>query len=118
MKSLSSFLKIHLHRPFVDMRKQASGLAELAEEVKLCNPLSGEVFVFCNKRRNLLKAIYWDRNGFAMWSKRLDQDKFPWPRKATEENLELTEEQMTWLLDGIEYWKIERHKELKYKAVL
>ncbi|MFK7873969.1 MAG: IS66 family insertion sequence element accessory protein TnpB [Oligoflexales bacterium] len=60
MKPLISFLKLHLYRPFVDMRKQASGLAELTEEVKLCHPLSCEVFIFCNKRRSLLKAIYWD----------------------------------------------------------
>lgn len=50
-----------------DMRKQVNGLAIIAEEQMELNPLSGAVFVFCNRQRRIIKALYWDGTGFALW---------------------------------------------------
>ena len=58
--------------------------------------------------------MYWDRNGFCMWMKRLEQDKFPWPRNKDEVK-EITRKQLKMLLDGIDFF--EAHKKLSYKTV-
>ena len=75
---------------------------------------SGNVYLFCNRERKLLKAIYWDRTGFWLCQKRLEKDKFPWP-KTSEEAMELSSEELMMLLNGIDFFKA--HKELIYKKV-
>ena len=60
-------IKIYLRPGFTDMRKQANGLSVFVEEELELDPLSGNLFLFCNKRRNILKVLYWDRNGFCSW---------------------------------------------------
>ena len=54
---------------------------------------AGNLFLFCNKHRRILKIIYWDKNGFCLWLKRLEKDKFPWPTNSTEA-AEITGEQL------------------------
>ena len=72
-----------LIRPGVtDMRKQINGLSMIASEQMDKDPLSGALFLFCNRHRRILKAIYWDATGFAMWMKKLEQDRYPWPQTA------------------------------------
>ena len=56
--------------------------------------------MFCNKGRDKLKILYWDRTGFALWYKRLEKDKFKWPKKTQETTLSLSEQQLHWLLSG------------------
>lgn len=63
---------------FTDMRKQCYSLASLAEESGE-DPTSGDVFVFCGKTKTTIKILYWRKNGFCLWSKRLEEDRFPWP---------------------------------------
>jgi transposase len=92
-----------------DMRKQINGLSILIEEEIEQELFGGNLFLFCNKKRNRLKVLYWDRNGFCLWLKRLEQDKFPWPMKE-EEVLEITREQLVMLLDGINFFN--KHKKL------
>ncbi len=84
MKAVGQFQSIWLYRPFVDMRKQIAGLSEVVQTEMKLDPFKPGLFVFCNRRRDLLKCIYWDASGFAMWVKKLDQDKFPWPKKAND----------------------------------
>ena len=60
------------------MRKHMNGLAILAHEVLQVDPLSGSLFVFINRSRNKLKLLIWERNGFIIWYKRLERDKFHW----------------------------------------
>lgn len=100
-------------RPGVtDMRKQINGLSILAEEEMNKPSMSGSLFLFCNRDRKLIKCIYWDRNGFCMWVKRLEKDRFPWP-KTEEAVREISYEQLRLLLSGIDFWNA--HKEIKYK---
>ena len=65
-----------------DMRKQINGLSIVVAEELAMDPLDGSLFLFCNKQRRILKVIYWDRNGFCLWLKKLEKDKFPWPAKV------------------------------------
>jgi len=66
---------VYLHREPVDFRKSINGLSVIVESEMALSPLSGALFVFCNKKRDKLKLLYWDRTGFALWYKRLEQEK-------------------------------------------
>lgn len=98
-----------------DMRKQINGLSILVQEQLEKDPFSGHLFLFCNRSRRLLKAIYWDRNGFCLWLKRLEKDKFPWPVNEKEAR-EIDFEQFKMLLEGIDFWSA--HKELFFSTVI
>ena len=107
-------VEIYVKAGSTDMRKQINGLSIQVQEIMEKDPFSGSLFMFCNKQRRILKMIYWDRNGFWLFLKRLEKDKFPWPQTGKEAQ-EITREQFEMLLDGIDFWKA--HKSLKYTKV-
>lgn len=107
---------VYLHRAPVDMRKQMDGLAILAQEVIRQDPTSGALFAFINQRRNKLKLLVWERNGFIVWYKRLERDKFHWPRGSDEAVITLTGEQLNWLLDGYDVWRMKGHEALRFSV--
>lgn len=72
--------KIYLHKQPVDFRKSINGLSLLVEHEMQQSPFSGALFVFCNQQRTRLKVLYWGQTGFCLWYKRLEKDKFRWPR--------------------------------------
>ena len=92
--------EVYLCNQFVDFRKSINGLAAIVEAELELSVLSGAVFVFCNKSRDKLKLLYWVHTGFALWYKRLDKDKFKWPKKLNAQTMMLTEQQLHWLLSG------------------
>lgn len=108
---------VYLHRLPVDFRKSINGLSVIVEQAMGLSPLSGAVFVFCNRKRDKLKVLYWDKSGFALWYKRLEEQKFPWPRAWPDEVIELTEQQFHWLLSGIDITRLRPHKTLHYQHV-
>jgi transposase len=112
-----SITTVYLHRAPIDMRRQIDGLAALVAGVMQQNPLSGSLFVFINKRRDKLKILMWERNGFVVWYKRLEQEKFQWPVRSSEEIVILTGEQLNWLLDGYDVWRMKPHKILNYAHI-
>lgn len=105
---------IYLHRDPVDFRKSINGLSVIVEEDMALSACSGAIFVFCNKRRDKLKVLYWDKSGFALWYKRLEQDKFKWPRKHSNTVLTLDPEQWDWLLRGLNFMDIKPHQTLYF----
>jgi len=68
-------LKVFLAPGFTDMRKSINGLSILVDYLEL-DPFSGNIFVFCNRRQTMLKILYWERNGFCLWHKRLERHRF------------------------------------------
>jgi transposase len=108
--------RVYLHRAPVDMRKQIDGLVLLAKEVIQQDPTSGALFGFINARRNKLKLLVWERNGFIIWYKRLERDKFHWPRRSDEAVITLTGEQLNWLLDGYDVWRMKPHEALHFSV--
>ena len=92
---------IYVRPGVTDMRKAINGLSVIAAEQMEKDPLSGSLFLFCNRQRRILKCLYWDRNGFCLWQKRLERDKFPWPH-SEETAREISAEQLKMLLDGID----------------
>lgn len=108
--------RVYLHRAPVDMRKQIDGLAMLSKEVIQQDPTCGALFGFINARRNKLKLLVWERNGFIVWYKRLEKDKFHWPRRSEETVVTLTGEQLNWLLDGYDVWRMKPHEVLRFSV--
>ena len=106
--------RIFLRPGYTDLRKAVNGLSIIVQEEIARDPFSGDVYLFCNRERKLLKAVYWDKTGFWLSQKRLEKDKFPWPQDEGEAR-ELTAEQLQMLLAGIDFFKA--HKELFYKKV-
>ena len=109
--------RVYLHRAPIDMRKQRSGLAALVQEVIKVDPFSSAIFLFIGKRYDRIKILWWDRNGFVVWYKRLERDRFHWPRYREEAVLTLTGEQLNWLLDGYDVWRMRPHQALHFSVV-
>ena len=109
-------IKVYLAMGNTDMRKAINGLSILVEGNMNLDPFSGHLFVFCNRRRNILKILYWDRNGFCLWQKRLEKDRFRWPESESE-ILNIGHRELTWLIDGLEIQQKSAHKSLSYSVV-
>ena len=109
-----SKVKIYIHPGYTDLRKAVNGLSIIVQEMMKKDPFNGSVYLFCNRERKLLKAVYWDKTGFWLSQKRLEKDKYPWPL-TREEVQELNVEELSMLLAGIDFFKA--HKELYYKKV-
>lgn len=101
----------------VDFRKQINGLAAVVQEVFSLDPFSEQLFVFCNRRRDRCKVLYWERSGFVLWMKRLERERFHWPRGPGPVTT-LTGQELNWLLDGFDLSRWHGHRPLHYEAVL
>ena len=108
-------VRIFIKPGITDMRKQINGLSIIVEEELERDPFSGNIFIFCNRKRKRLKILYWDRNGFCLWLKRLEKHKFPWPMHRDEVS-EISAEELKLLLSGIDFFNA--HKSIKYSSVL
>ena len=117
MINWQSDIPIYLHVDAVDFRKSINGLSVIVEEAMDLSPFDISLFVFCNRQRDKLKVLYWDKTGFALWYKCLEKDKFIWPRKVNEDTLLLTAEQWDWLLRGLNFLDIKPHQEWPFSAV-
>ena len=116
MKMFIEPTAVYLHRDPVDFRKQIDGLAAIVELTMKESLSSGTLFVFCSKQRNKLKLLYWDKTGFCLWYKRLEKDKFKWPKKHDSATIKLDEEQLHWLLRGVDISAIKPHKNIVFDS--
>ena len=82
------------------MRKSFDGLSGLVRQELGEDPLSGSLFVFCNRRRNMAKLLYWDRDGFALWGKRLEKSRFSLPVRPGSDH-RLDRRDLVLLLEGV-----------------
>ncbi len=118
MMTFSQNLTVYLYRETVDFRKQINGLSLIVQEAMALDPFSEALFVFTNRSRDRVKVLYWQRNGFCLWLKRLEKDKFCWPHP--DENqivVSLDRQALNWLLEGFDIWKQPSHPEIKYAYV-
>ena len=107
--------KVYLALGVTDMRKAINGLSLLVEDALDRDLFSGNLFAFCNRSRTLVKILYWDRNGFALWQKRLEKEKFTWP-KDEGGVAEIETRELEWLLAGLDIQKA--HQRLEYSVIL
>jgi transposase len=109
-----STVQIFIRPGHTDMRKGVKGLTVLIQEQMKGDPFSGSMYIFCNRDRKLLKAVWWDKTGFWLSQKRLEKEKYPWPENRGEAE-ELSAEELKMLLSGIDFFKA--HKQLYYRQV-
>ena len=76
--------QVYIATGATDMRKSINGLSIMVAEQLALNPLSGYLFCFCNRKRDIVKILYLDRNGFCLWHKRLEKDRFHWPENEAD----------------------------------
>jgi len=106
-----SKIKIFLKPGATDMRKAINGLSGMVRNELGEDPFSGNLFLFLSRSRDNMKALYWDRNGYCLWQKRLEKHKFPWPNNDSK-CWSLTKDELLMLLRGIDFFNV--HTELKY----
>ena len=106
--------RVYLALGSTDLRKAINGLSVLVEQAMGLNVFSGDLFVFCNRRQNIIKILYWDNNGFALWHKRLEEHRFKWP-KLPEQVIQINRKQLSWLLAGLDFSSA--HQRLYYQQV-
>ena len=94
------FPQVYLVCGYTNMRRSIDGLAGMVKQNFGLEPCSGSVFLFCGKRRDRMKALLWEDDGFLLMYKRLDNGAFQWPRSESEAKL-LTQEQFVWLMQGL-----------------
>jgi transposase len=104
VKATSSFENIYLCREFVDFRKSINGLSIFVESEMKLDLRESSLFIFCNKRRTHMKMLYFDRSGFALWLKRLEDAKFSWPKNIDRDVIDIESSDLDLLLDGINIW--------------
>lgn len=106
--------KVYLALGTTDMRKSINGLSLLVEEQYDLDLFAGNLFAFCNRRRDMVKILYWSGNGFCIWLKRLEEDQFRWP-DSEQEVMEISPAALEWLLHGLDLRQA--HRQLDYGAV-
>lgn len=105
---------VYLHRQPVDFRKSINGLSVLVEQGMGMSPFKQGLFVFSPRRRDKVKVLYWDQTGFCLWYKRLEQDRFQWPKEVESDVVTLSAEQFDWLLRGLDILKMKPHVAKKF----
>ena len=111
MMGFTSAQRYYLSREAADMRKSYDGLSGLVRQGLGRDPLSGEVFIFLNRRRTMIKVLVWDRSGFVIWSKRLERGTFELPRSMEAgASVALRWEELVMILEGVSLGSIQRRK--------
>lgn len=116
MRSLEEFESIFIHKEFVDMRKSIYGLSVIVSEDMKLDLKSRSLFIFCNKRRTHLKILYFDKSGFALWFKKLEEMKFPWPKSEEGSVINVESKDLEMMLAGINIWT--RFKEVHFEHIV
>ena len=110
-----SRMRVHLKLGATDMRKSINTLSILVQDSMGMDPFGDSLYVFCNRRKDIIKILYFETNGFCLWMKRLEKERFPWPETKSEV-MEVTRTQLGWLLSGLDFTKA--HEQLKFSSVI
>lgn len=97
---ISKAEQIYIACGYTDMRKSIDGLAEMVQHNFQLSPFQNSLFLFCGRRRDRMKALYWEEDGFVLLYKRLESGTFQWPKDA-EAVRSITNQQLRWLLEGL-----------------
>ena len=97
---ISKAEKIYIACGYTDMRKSIDGLAAIVQQNFQLNPFQNSLFLFCGRRRDRMKALYWEGDGFVLLYKRLESGSFNWPKNAQAVR-SITYQEFRWLLEGL-----------------
>ena len=109
--------EVYLCRAPIDFRKSISGLSVLVEQELALDPFAQVLYVFINRHRTKIKVLYWHRNGFCLWMKRLEAEKFAWPTDTESTTQTINIQQFEWLLECLNLWQNKPHKTLHFSSV-
>ncbi len=110
MLSLPPAVRVFVATQPMDLRKSFNGLSNATRQVLEQDPLSGHLFVFFNRRRTMVKVLYWDRSGFCLWAKRLERGAFKLPKWNGKTNIEMEAAELSLLLEGLDLSNAKRRK--------
>jgi transposase len=109
--------QIYIACGHTDMRKSIDGLAAIVQQNFKLNPFQNSLFLFCGRRRDRIKALYWEGDGFVLLYKRLENGKFQWPKDA-EAVRRLSPQEFRWLLEGLSIDQPKAVKKLNIRACI
>lgn len=101
-----------------DLRKSVDGLAAIVQLCFQLDPFSSNLYVFCNRKRDKLKILHWDHNGFWLYYRRLDEGLFHWPDQQTANPQKISQRQLNWLLDGLPMEQKQAHPRIDAKFII
>lgn len=116
MRSLEEFGSVYLHRAPVDMRKSINGLSQIVLTDLQLHMDAKSVFVFISRCGSRLKILYWDKSGFALWYKRLEKQRFFWPKHYDDQVIMSCAEDLQRLLLGFNVFQ-KPHEYLQYRQI-
>ena len=92
--------RVYIACGYTDLRKGIDGLAAMVQQQFQLDPFTNTLFLFCGRRRDRIKGLYWEQDGFILLYKRLEQGAYQWPRTENEVR-QLTPQQYRWLMEGL-----------------
>ena len=118
MLSKTPIQRVYLAMGAKDLRKSIDGLAAIVQMSFQLDPFSSNLFVFCNRKRDKLKILHWDHNGFWLYYRRLENGVFQWPDGQTTKPLSISPRQFNWLLDGLPLEQKQAHPKMSAKVII
>ena len=110
--------RVYLACGSTDMRRSIDGLAALVQQSFQLDPFSPCLFVFCNRQRDRIKILHWQRSGFWLYYRRLERGRFEWPSSSSEKTVMISRRELSWLLDGLSLTQHRAHKEVNARRVI
>lgn len=118
MLNISPTDKVYLACGTTDLRRSIDGLSAIVQECFELDLFSSNIFVFCNKKRTLLKILRWDHNGFWLYMRRLEKGLFRWPEDSQNDTILIGSRELSWLLNGLSLEQKQAHPKVHAKAVI
>lgn len=110
--------RVYLACGSTDMRRSIDGLAAMVQQSFELDPFGSCLFVFCNRRRDKLKILYWQHNGFWLLYRRLERGQFEWPKTTSDKTVLVSRRELNWLLDGLSLTQHKAHAKVQAHAVI
>ena len=101
--------RVYIACGYTDLRKGIDGLASMVQQQFHLDPFTNTLFLFCGKRRDRIKGLYWENDGFVLLYKRLEKGAYQWPRTQSDVR-ELTPQQYRWLMEGLAIEQPKAHR--------
>lgn len=103
--------KVYIACGYTDLRRGIDGLAGIVQQQFQLAPFTNTLFLFCGRRKDRIKGLYWEKDGFILLYKRLEQGVYQWPRSENEVR-SLTPQQYRWLMEGLKIEQLKAHREV------
>ena len=110
MLTMTSETNIYVYTAHIDMRKSIDGLVVLLADNYQLNPQTGDIFIFTNKTKNKIKLLFWDKNGFVLYYKKLERGRFNYSRYIRNQTVMISEKQLQALLMGLDFYLLGQYQ--------